>query len=46
MHYPGFYAAGNNAVDTKYGVGYQAGFSLGSGMTSGYLAARHMAGLN
>ena len=43
---PGLYAAGNNAVHTEYGVGYQAGFSLGSGMTFGYLAARHMAGLN
>jgi predicted oxidoreductase len=29
----GLYAAGNNAVHTEYGVGYQAGFSLGSGMT-------------
>ena len=37
---PGLYAAGNNAADTEYGVGYQAGFSLGSGMTFGYLAAR------
>jgi 3-oxosteroid 1-dehydrogenase len=43
---PGLYAAGNNAVHTEYGVGYQAGFSLGSGITFGYLAARHMAGLN
>ena len=43
---PGLYAAGNNAVHTEYGVGYQAGFSLGSGVTFGYLAARHMAGLN
>ena len=43
---PGLYAAGNNAVHTEYGVGYQAGFSFGSGMTFGYLAARHMAGLN
>jgi 3-oxosteroid 1-dehydrogenase len=43
---PGLYVAGNNAVHTEYGVGYQAGFSLGSGMTFGYLAARHMAGLN
>jgi succinate dehydrogenase/fumarate reductase flavoprotein subunit len=42
----GLYAAGNNAVHTEYGVGYQAGFSLGSGMTFGYLAARHMAGPN
>jgi 3-oxosteroid 1-dehydrogenase len=42
----GLYAAGNNAAHTEYGVGYQAGFSLGSGMTFGYLAARHMAGLN
>jgi len=41
---PGLYAAGNNAAHTEYGVGYQAGFSLGSGMTFGYLAARHMAG--
>ena len=43
---PGLYAAGNNAAHTEYGVGYQAGFSLGSGMTFGYLATRHMAGLN
>src|SRR5712675_1561736 len=34
---PGLYAAGNNAVHTEYGVGYQAGFSLGSGITFGYL---------
>jgi 3-oxosteroid 1-dehydrogenase len=38
----GLYAAGNNAAHTEYGVGYQAGFSLGSAMTFGYLAARHM----
>jgi 3-oxosteroid 1-dehydrogenase len=43
---PGLYAAGNNAAHTEYGVGYQAGFSLGSGMTFGYLAARHMTALN
>jgi 3-oxosteroid 1-dehydrogenase len=46
MPIPGLYAAGNNAVHTEYGVGYQAGFSLGSAMTFGYLAARDMAGLN
>jgi 3-oxosteroid 1-dehydrogenase len=40
----GLYAAGNNAAHTEYGVGYQAGFSLGSAMTFGYLAARQMAG--
>ena len=43
---PGLYAAGNNSAHTEYGVGYQAGFSLGSAMTFGYLAARHMAALN
>ena len=43
---PGLYAAGNNSVHTEYGVGYQAGFSLGSALTFGYLAARHMASLN
>jgi 3-oxosteroid 1-dehydrogenase len=43
---PGLYSAGNNSVHTEYGVGYQAGFSLGSAMTFGYLAARHMAALN
>ena len=42
----GLYAAGNNSAHTEYGVGYQAGFSLGSAMTFGYLAARHMAGLH
>ena len=42
----GLYAAGNAAAHTEYGVGYQAGHSIGSAMTFGYLAARHMAGLN
>lgn len=41
---PGLYAAGNASVHVEYGVGYQAGYSLASGMTFGYLAARHMAG--
>jgi 3-oxosteroid 1-dehydrogenase len=39
---PGLYAAGNAAAHTEYGVGYQAGHSLTSGMTFGYLAVRHM----
>ncbi len=39
---PGLYAVGNAAAHTEYGIGYQAGFSLGSAMTFGYLAARHM----
>jgi 3-oxosteroid 1-dehydrogenase len=39
---PGLYAAGNASAHTEYGVGYQAGHSLASGMTFGYLAVRHM----
>ncbi|MFN2645799.1 MAG: FAD-dependent oxidoreductase [Burkholderiales bacterium] len=39
------YAVGNAAAHTEWGVGYQAGYSLSSGMTFGYLAARHMAGM-
>jgi 3-oxosteroid 1-dehydrogenase len=39
---PGLYAVGNAAAHTEYGVGYQAGHSLTSGMTFGYLAALHM----
>ena len=39
---PGLYAAGNAAAHTEYGVGYQAGHSLTSGMTFAYLAVRHM----
>jgi 3-oxosteroid 1-dehydrogenase len=41
---PGLYSAGNAAAHTEYGVGYQAGHSLASGMTFGYLAVRHMLG--
>ena len=40
---PGLYAVGNAAAHTEYGIGYQAGFSLGSALTFGYLAARHIA---
>jgi hypothetical protein len=36
------YAVGNAAAHTEYGVGYQAGHSLASGMTFGYLAVLHM----
>jgi 3-oxosteroid 1-dehydrogenase len=39
---PGLYAVGNAAAHTEYGVGYQAGHSLASGMTFGYLAVHHM----
>jgi 3-oxosteroid 1-dehydrogenase len=38
----GLYAIGNTAAHLEYGIGYQAGYSLASGMTFGYLAARHM----
>lgn len=41
---PGLYAVGNASCHRDYGVGYQAGYSLASGMTFGYLAARHIAG--
>lgn len=40
----GLYACGNAAAPTDYGVGYQAGFTLTSGITFGFLAARHAAG--
>ena len=45
MPIDGLYAVGNAAAHTEYGVGYQAGYSLSSGMTFGYVAARHMAAL-
>jgi 3-oxosteroid 1-dehydrogenase len=38
---PGLYAAGNVCAVTEYGVGYQAGLSLASGMTFGYRALAH-----
>lgn len=43
---PGLYAVGNAAAHTEYGIGYQAGSSLGSAMTFGYLAARHFHKMN
>lgn len=41
----GLYACGNAAAPTEYGVGYQAGLTLMSGLLFGYRAARHAAGL-
>ncbi len=38
---PGLYAAGNVCAVTEYGVGYQAGLSLASGITFATLAAAH-----
>ena len=40
---PGLHAAGNAAAHTEYGVGYQAGTSLASCLTFGYLSATSMA---
>lgn len=39
---PGLYAVGNAAARTETGSGYQTGFSLASGLTFGWIAARHM----
>ncbi len=39
----GLYATGNTAARTEIGAGYQAGYTLASNLTFGYLAARHMA---
>ena len=39
---PGLYAVGNAATHSEYGVGYQAGHSLASAMTFGYVAAEYM----
>lgn len=38
----GLFAAGNAAAHTEYGVGYQAGCSISSGLTFGYLAAKKL----
>lgn len=38
----GLYVIGNAAARDEYGVGYQAGFTLASGMTFGCLAVKHM----
>jgi len=39
----GLYACGDVAASLHVGVGYQAGLSLGGGMTFGFLAAQHAA---
>jgi 3-oxosteroid 1-dehydrogenase len=36
------YAIGNTSAHLEYGIGYQTGYSLTSGMTFGYLAVQHM----
>ena len=36
------YAVSNVSAHLEYGIGYQAGYSLTSGMTFGYLAVQHM----
>lgn len=38
----GLYAVGNAAARLEFGVGYQAGYTLASGMTFGLLIAEHM----
>ncbi|MGA2392650.1 MAG: FAD-dependent oxidoreductase [Candidatus Lustribacter sp.] len=40
---PGLYAVGNAAAHDEYGVGYQAGQSLGSAMTFAFLAVEALA---
>jgi 3-oxosteroid 1-dehydrogenase len=39
---PGLYASGNVAAHTEFGIGYQAGLSIASGMIFSYLAVRQM----
>jgi succinate dehydrogenase/fumarate reductase flavoprotein subunit len=41
---PGLYAIGNVTARVEYGAGYQAGLTLASALTFGYLAAQKMAG--
>jgi len=40
---PGLYALGNCSAGIEFGVGYQAGLTLGKGMIFALLAVRHMA---
>jgi 3-oxosteroid 1-dehydrogenase len=39
---PGLYALGNAAAHVEFGAGYQAGYTLASSMTFGYLAVKHI----
>ena len=39
---PGLFAIGNAAARTETGSGYQAGFSLGSALTFGFIAGRQL----
>jgi 3-oxosteroid 1-dehydrogenase len=39
---PGLYAIGNVTARVEYGAGYQAGLTLASALTFGYLAAQNM----
>jgi 3-oxosteroid 1-dehydrogenase len=43
---PKLYAVGNVAAHLEYGIGYQAGYSLASAMTFGYLCVKHMTSVN
>ncbi|MGZ3410321.1 MAG: FAD-dependent oxidoreductase [Xanthobacteraceae bacterium] len=40
----GLYAIGNVTARVEYGAGYQAGLTLASALTFGFLAAQHMSG--
>jgi succinate dehydrogenase/fumarate reductase flavoprotein subunit len=41
----GLYAIGNVTARVEYGAGYQAGLTLASALTFGYLAARRISGI-
>jgi 3-oxosteroid 1-dehydrogenase len=43
---PGLYAVGNVTARVEYGAGYQAGYTLASGMCFGHLVAQHMSRMN
>jgi len=39
---PGLYGSGNTTAHTEFGAGYQAGYSLASGMVFSYRAVREL----